>query len=129
LEAFTIEIPEETLVDLRDRLERARWPELFALEDVESLVDRWRDGFDWRAREAELNASRNFARIDDTLLHFVHVRGGGIPILLVHGARREVHLLRRVGQSKRNSSARAGAMTAKGRRQRSATMRRSGVSS
>ena len=64
-EPFRLDVPEETLDDLTARLERARWPDEIPGSDwrygsnlayVQRLVERWRDGFDWRAQEAELNA-------------------------------------------------------------------------
>ena len=53
------------------------------------MLAYWRDGFDWRAQEAKLNAFRQFivplAGID---LHFIHEGGKGpnpTPLLLCHG--------------------------------------------
>jgi len=45
---------------------------------MKKLIDCWRDGFDWRAQEAKLNAFRQFtvplAGID---VHFIHGQGKG----------------------------------------------------
>jgi pimeloyl-ACP methyl ester carboxylesterase len=54
------------------------------------LVQRWRDGFNWRVEEAKLNERPQFkARIDGLDLHFVHQRAaqgkGRLPVLLMHG--------------------------------------------
>jgi pimeloyl-ACP methyl ester carboxylesterase len=90
-EPFTIRVPDETLADLRDRLTRTRWPDEFDtdLEYLKELSEWWRSGFDWRAREAELNAFAQFrACVDGTSLHFVHARGKGpepLPLVLLHG--------------------------------------------
>ena len=49
----------------------------------------WADGFDWRARERELNRFPQFrAEVDGVRIHFVHQRapsGDGIPLILTHG--------------------------------------------
>src|SRR5687767_8220845 len=53
------------------------------------LIERWRDGFDWRTQEAKLNAFEQFrVPVDGINLHFIHQRGVGrdpLPLLLVHG--------------------------------------------
>jgi epoxide hydrolase len=90
-DSFTIHVPEETLADLRHRLARTRWPDEFEADIgyLEELCEWWRSGFDWRAREAELNAYPQFrALVDGVALHFVHARGNGrdpLPLVLVHG--------------------------------------------
>jgi pimeloyl-ACP methyl ester carboxylesterase len=95
VEPFSIEVGEEVLDDLRARLERTRWPgaapgEPWAqgtdLAALRELVAYWRDGFDWRAAERRLNAFPQFvADVDGVSVHFVHVRRGGIPLVLTHG--------------------------------------------
>src|SRR5262249_3083379 len=53
------------------------------------LVHYWRDEYDWRAREAELNATPQFvAHVGGVDLHFLHVAGHAprpLPLLLSHG--------------------------------------------
>jgi pimeloyl-ACP methyl ester carboxylesterase len=98
IEPFRIAIPEETLVDLRERLSRTRWSGDFANEDwgyganevfVRELCEYWRDGYDWRSREAWMNTFPHFlTSIDGLPIHFLHIRGRGpapTPILLSHG--------------------------------------------
>jgi pimeloyl-ACP methyl ester carboxylesterase len=95
IEPFSIEIGEELLEDLRARLERTRWPgpspgERWAqgadLSYVQELVAYWRDGFDWRVAERALNACPQFvADVGGVRVHFVHVRRGGVPLVLTHG--------------------------------------------
>jgi epoxide hydrolase len=62
---FRIDIPQAALDDLRDRLARTRWPDELPgvgwsrgvpLGYLRGLTDYWRDGYDWRAWEAKLNA-------------------------------------------------------------------------
>jgi pimeloyl-ACP methyl ester carboxylesterase len=98
LRPFQLAVPESVLEDLRQRLSRARLPDEPPQEPwstgtsvtyLKGLLDYWRDGFDWRAQEAKLNAFRQFtvplAGID---LHFIHEQGKGpkpMPLLLSHG--------------------------------------------
>jgi pimeloyl-ACP methyl ester carboxylesterase len=53
------------------------------------LVSYWREGFDWRRAEAELNETPQFTcEIEGKPLHFVHLRASGAQhgaILLLHG--------------------------------------------
>ncbi|WP_405112903.1 epoxide hydrolase family protein [Paenibacillus sp. FSL K6-1217] len=98
IERFEIRVADEVLEDLRYRLEHVRWPDLLEPSDwdrgtdqgyLRSLVTYWRDQFDWRAREAELNRLSHFrCNVDGVDIHFVHERGKGPrpqPIILTHG--------------------------------------------
>ena len=98
VERFHIHVEEEVLNDLRDRLGHIRWPDQMdgsgweqgtELGYLQSLVAYWRDSFDWRAQEAELNRSAQFrAKVDGLSIHFIHERGVGpnpLPIILTHG--------------------------------------------
>ena len=95
---FTIQVPDETLADLRVRLDRARWPDQNPGEAwqhgsdlgyVKALADYWRDKYNWRTHEARLNRLKQFvAFIDGIDLHFIHEPGVGpnpLPLLLSHG--------------------------------------------
>lgn len=95
---FTWHVPEADLVDLRERLARTRWPDQAPgdpwafgtdLDALQALVGHWRDGFDWRAEEAALNAFAQYrVPVDGIDLHFLHVQGNGpapTPLLLLHG--------------------------------------------
>jgi len=95
---FKINIPEDRLADLRERLGRTRFPDQAPGPDwaygtdvgfMESLVEYWRTGFDWRAQEALLNAFPQFmVPLHGIDLHFLHVPGQGpapLPLLLSHG--------------------------------------------
>lgn len=94
-EPFEIAVAEADLAELRARIRQTRWPEPAPgeawaqgteLTFLQSLAAYWADGFDWRARERELNAFPQFsASIDGVRIHFVHVRGGGVPLILTHG--------------------------------------------
>jgi hypothetical protein len=95
---YKVNIPQETLDDLRARLDHTRWPDEVegadwdygtSLRYVRELVDYWRGGFDWRRQEEQLNRFAQFrAEVDGFGLHFVHERGKGpdpLPLLLTHG--------------------------------------------
>ena len=95
---FRIDIPQADLDDLRDRLTRTRWsPQLpvapwergVPVDVLRDLVDYWRDGYDWRKAESQLNELPQFVtEIDGQRLHFVHVRSpepDALPLVLTHG--------------------------------------------
>jgi len=95
---FRVDVPQAELDDLRDRLDRTRWPDDYEgvgwdygadLATMKELATYWRDGYDWRRQEAYLNSFPHFtAELDGEELTFLHVRGTGpdpIPLLLLHG--------------------------------------------
>ncbi|AXB78901.1 epoxide hydrolase family protein [Novosphingobium sp. P6W] len=95
---FRIQVPDATLSDLRQRLQRTRWAvdldnedEIYGLSTayLKPLVDYWIDGYDWRAAEAEINQVPQFkVEIDGLPIHFMHIRGKGpnpMPLILSHG--------------------------------------------
>jgi hypothetical protein len=66
---FRLDVHDDVLDDLRERLSRTRWPDEIPgsgwqygsnLAFVQRLTARWRDGFDWRAPEEKLNAFDQF---------------------------------------------------------------------
>lgn len=93
---FRIDVPQTALEDLAERLRHVRWPDEVPgagwsrgvpLDYLQAVVTYWRDEFDWRVREAELNAFAHFKSASDGL-HFIHERGKGpnpTPLLLLHG--------------------------------------------
>jgi microsomal epoxide hydrolase len=98
LEPFVLQVPDAAITDLRERLARTRFPDQAPGEPwaygtdlpyMEELVTYWRDGFDWRAQEARLNAfAQSKARLHGIDVHFLHVPGKGpnpCPLLLAHG--------------------------------------------
>jgi len=95
---FEIRVPQPTLDDLRNRLERVRWAD--EIEDdgwdhgtggpyLKALVEHWLTRFDWRQQEEALNRFAHFrADVDGFGVHFIHERGRGerpLPIVLTHG--------------------------------------------
>lgn len=95
---YTIAVPDEVLDDLHRRLDHARWPDQspgepwsfgIPVREVQAAVDHWRHRYDWRAREAAMNAWPHFlTEVDGEQVHFVHVRSrhdDAVPLLLTHG--------------------------------------------
>ncbi|GLB38196.1 putative alpha beta-hydrolase [Lyophyllum shimeji] len=101
---FKISIPDDQLSLLQqklalatfpDELDEAGWAYGAPLADVKRLISRWKDGYDWRKHEAELNTELpQFTRDLDvegfgTLnVHYVHKKSqveNAIPLLFVHG--------------------------------------------
>lgn len=95
---FRIQVADEELTDLRERLERVRWTEELPdsggeygvpLAWVQEHATYWRDRYSWREREAHLNSFPQFTTtIDGQRVHFVHVRSAeeeALPLILSHG--------------------------------------------
>jgi pimeloyl-ACP methyl ester carboxylesterase len=95
---FRIEVPDEALADLRDRLRRTRWPEPETVDDwsqgipltyLQELCRYWTDEYDWRRSEARLNALPQYrTTIDGLGIHFIHVRSPqekALPLIITHG--------------------------------------------
>jgi pimeloyl-ACP methyl ester carboxylesterase len=95
---FTVDIPDEVLDDMRDRLARTRFLADFANKDwdygmsteyLESICDYWLNDFDWRAQERKMNEYSHFiTEIEGAPTHFIHEKGKGpdpMPIILGHG--------------------------------------------
>ncbi|MBQ1037847.1 epoxide hydrolase family protein [Micromonospora sp. C81] len=100
--SFRIDVPDAVLDDLRARLARTRFTDRSGNQPwqggvdpnyLRDLVSYWHDGFDWRAREAELNAyPQHLAVVGGRKLHFLHVRAARpagtpapLPLILSHG--------------------------------------------
>ena len=66
---FTVAIPSSALEDLKQRLERVRWPEKETCEDwgqgiplqyTQELAQYWATDYDWRRFEKKLNGWPQF---------------------------------------------------------------------
>jgi hypothetical protein len=102
-QSFKISVPDDALALLKRKLDDTRLPdEVNAAEwaygaplaDIRRLTSRWKDEYDWRTHEHELNALPMFTRtiavdgFGDLSVHYVHQRSaaeGAIPLLFVHG--------------------------------------------
>ncbi|MCF2717595.1 epoxide hydrolase [Paenibacillus sp. UKAQ_18] len=98
VERFHIHIADEVLDDLKRRLHHIRWPDQLEnsgwdqgvdLTYLKSLVSYWREQYDWREQESQLNRFSQFrCKINGVDVHFVHEYGKGpnpMPIILTHG--------------------------------------------
>lgn len=97
---FTIQVEDEVLDDLKERLQRTRVSasagfdargQVLGQEQVlqDSLIEYWRNDYDWRKHEAELNSLSHFlVKVQGLDIHYVHERShvqGAVPLLLIHG--------------------------------------------
>ncbi len=98
MKPFRIDVPQDRIDDLHERLSNTRWPSELAgfgwergvpLRYLKDLAEYWRTSFDWRAVEAEFNQYPQFTtEIDGEDIHFLHVRSpepDATPLLLSHG--------------------------------------------
>ena len=95
---FHLEIPEEQLSELRDRIAGTRWPTRELVTDrsqgvqlatLNALAEYWETKYDWRKAETRLNALPQFTtEIDGVEIHFIHVRSrheNALPLIMTHG--------------------------------------------
>ena len=95
---FTVEVPDEDLVDLRRRIAATRWPERETVADgsqgvqlatMQELVRYWGTEYDFRRFEARLNELPQFiTEIDGLDIHFIHVKSpdeNALPLIITHG--------------------------------------------
>jgi hypothetical protein len=118
--AFKIAIPDSDLTRLHQKLELATFPDELTdagwdygapLADIQRLVARWKEGYDWRKYEAQINDELpQFTRDIDvegfgTLnVHYVHKKSDvadAVPLLFVHGCQFIVALVHAVWMSDR----------------------------
>ena len=98
IEPFRVNVHDSVLYDLRERLSRTRFPDEIKdsgweygsnLAYIRQLVEYWRERYDWRKCEAEINRFKQFrAQVDGLGIHFIHEEGRGPnpkPLLIVHG--------------------------------------------
>ena len=95
---FTVNVPQQTIDELRRRLAATNWPEKETVPDdsqgvrlatIQKLARHWATDYDWRTCEAELNALPQFiTEIDGIDIHFIHVRSrhdDALPLIVNHG--------------------------------------------
>jgi pimeloyl-ACP methyl ester carboxylesterase len=100
---FRVELTDDAIADLRDRLARTRWPERETVDDwsqglplayAQDLCDYWRVGYDFSAAEERFNAFPQFRTTLDgggsgeLGIHFVHARSphpDALPLVVTHG--------------------------------------------
>ncbi len=95
---FHIDVPEEVIDDLHDRVARTRWPDALVgtgwdlgtdLGYLRQLIGYWHDEFDWRAAEARLNELAQVrVEVEGVGIHAVNQRSSvddAMPLLVLHG--------------------------------------------
>ncbi|MGR0320351.1 epoxide hydrolase family protein [Agromyces sp. ZXT2-3] len=95
---FHIDIADEQIDDLRQRVAATRWPTKELVPDraqgvqlstAQALAQYWSEEYDWRRCEARLNALPQFTtEIDGVEIHFIHVRSrhqNALPLIMTHG--------------------------------------------
>jgi pimeloyl-ACP methyl ester carboxylesterase len=98
IRAFTVEIPDERIADLRRRIESTRLPTKELVEDrsqgvqlatIRELAEYWATDYDFGRVEERLNALPQFTtEIDGVDIHFIHVRSqheDALPLIMTHG--------------------------------------------
>ena len=98
LKKFQIQISDKSLADLAYRLSNTRWPNQLKDSDwergtkkdeLQSIINYWKNNYDWRKQEKDLNSYSQFqCNIDGIDIHFIYEKGKGpnpIPIILTHG--------------------------------------------
>ncbi len=96
--AFELNIDEQQLSDLKQRLANTRWPEAepvdgwqqgIPLHYMREICSYWANDYDWRRFEKKLNGWGQFkTSIDGLDIHFLHTRSpheGARPLLISHG--------------------------------------------
>jgi hypothetical protein len=95
---FRINMPQEVLVDLRQRIAATRWPDKETVADqsqgvqlatMQELGRYWATDYDWHKAEVKLNALPQFiTEIDGLDIHFIHVRSqheDALPLIVTQG--------------------------------------------
>ena len=106
MSSFAIHVPDEAIQTLNSKLAAATFPDELEsedpwmygspLKDVKRLVQIWKDEFDWRKVEVELNELPNYRTtitpdgFDSLELHYVYQPSplkNAIPLLFCHGCK------------------------------------------
>ncbi|KAE8394577.1 hypothetical protein ETB97_008053 [Aspergillus alliaceus] len=101
---FEISVPDAQLRHLQQKLDTATFPDELddadwdmgvPLDEMRRLISYWRDGFDWRQKERELNENltqfivpisvSGFGDLDIHCLHHTSQNTQAIPLLFIHG--------------------------------------------
>jgi hypothetical protein len=112
--SFQVSVADTALESLKTKLSHTTLPDDVPmsnswdfgppLSDLRRLVSYWKDGFNWRAQEAELNqlphykTTINVDGFGELSIHFIHQRAsssggdndngrGSIPLLFCHGCK------------------------------------------
>src|SRR5689334_17896138 len=96
ISTFSLPYSEQAVFDLRNRLERTRWPDTiersgwtygFDRDYLQEFCRYWAEDFDWKHElESFSSWKHSVAEVEGTTIHFVQERGRGsnvIPLLLL----------------------------------------------
>ncbi|KAI9512130.1 alpha/beta-hydrolase [Russula earlei] len=100
---FNISVPDDDIAFLHRKIADTRYPDELndvnwdygvPLSEVKRLANKWKDGYDWRAQERELNKLPMFTRDIEVdgfgalNVHYIHQKStakNAIPLLFSHG--------------------------------------------
>ena len=95
---FQVDVPQESVDDLRRRIEATRWPSKELVDDpsqgiqlalLRALASYWATDYDFGRIEERLNALPQFTtEIDGLEIHFIHVKSSNedaLPLIITHG--------------------------------------------
>lgn len=98
IEPFEINVSDADLNDLKERLERTRFPDAETPDDwsqglplayAREIRDYWLNDYDWRTRESYFNRFPQYTTtIDGLPIHFIHCPSPhpeAVPLLITHG--------------------------------------------
>ncbi len=98
LDPFKIDIPEEVILELKQKLSSTRWPEKETVDDwsqgvprayLAELCSHWLDNYDWYETQSRLNSiNQGLFSIEDMKIHYLEVKSRhqyAKPLLLTHG--------------------------------------------
>ena len=98
LDPFKIDIPEEVILELKQKLSSTRWPEKETVDDwsqgvqrayLAELCSHWLDNYDWYKTQSRLNSiNQGLFSIEDMKIHYLEVKSRhqyAKPLLLTHG--------------------------------------------
>lgn len=98
MKPFTIDIPQETLDNIRTRVADFPWHEMpddggweygANLDYMKELCAHWVNEYDWKKHQNTFNTFSHFkADVDDISMHFILEKGSGdhpTPLLISHG--------------------------------------------
>jgi pimeloyl-ACP methyl ester carboxylesterase len=109
IQPMKVDVPQEVLDDLKERLLRVRWPNEIPdlswdygtnLGSMKQLVAYWLNEYDWRAEERRLNQFSHYkADVGGLGIHFIREKGQGpepMPLLMMHGYPRSFTMLLKI---------------------------------
>jgi pimeloyl-ACP methyl ester carboxylesterase len=95
---FRVDIPEDAIADLRQRIAATRFPDKETVTDasqgvqlamLQALARYWSTDYDFQRLDSRLNALPQFmTKIDGLNIHFIHVKSrheNALPLVITHG--------------------------------------------